>query len=223
METPPLRRRRGGVSELGLSDFQVEIASLFFSLPESAGFLLAGGGALIVQGIVPRPTEDLDFFTSRHLGNVAAASDALVAAVENCGWSVELLRTGPDFRRWAITGPEMVLVDLAVDSPATGSPAITIAGPALAPAELAVRKTLALFGRAEPRDFIDVYVLNQQFDPAETLEKAADIDLGFDISLFAQALRSHRRLDNADFPDIAVSITEVRAYFDTWAEELESP
>jgi hypothetical protein len=26
-----------------LSDFQVEVARLFFSLPESSGFLLAGG------------------------------------------------------------------------------------------------------------------------------------------------------------------------------------
>lgn len=68
------------MSDSGLSDFQVELANLFFSLPESAGFLLAGGGALIAQGIVARPTEDLDFFTSRNLGDVQAASDALIAA-----------------------------------------------------------------------------------------------------------------------------------------------
>lgn len=52
----------------GLSEFQIELAALFFSLPQSAGFLLAGGGALILQGIVARPTEDLDFFTSRQHG-----------------------------------------------------------------------------------------------------------------------------------------------------------
>ena len=49
----------------GLNSFQIAIANLFFSLPESQGFLLAGGGALIAQGIVPRVTEDLDLFTSR--------------------------------------------------------------------------------------------------------------------------------------------------------------
>lgn len=48
-----------------LSRFQFDVAKLFFSLPESAGFLLAGGGALIVQGIVARDTEDLDFFAHR--------------------------------------------------------------------------------------------------------------------------------------------------------------
>ncbi len=139
------------MSESGLSEFHVELANPFFSLPESAGFLLAGGGALIVHGIVPRPTEDLDFFTSHQLGSVEAASDALVAAVTERGWTVESKRTGDELRRWEVTGPEVVLFDLAVDSPAASTPTVTIAGPSFAPDELAIRKTLALFGRAEPR------------------------------------------------------------------------
>lgn len=210
------------MSDSGLSDFQLEIAHLFFSLPESAGFLLAGGGALIVQGIVERPTEDLDFFTTRALGSVAMAGDALVAAASDRGWVVELLRSGPEFRRWAITGPDTVLVDLAVDSPAVGAPAITIAGPALQPDELAVRKTLALFGRAEPRDFIDVYVLNQRFDRDDTLRRACEADPGFDLEVFAQILRSHRRLDEGDFPDIGVSVPVVRDYYENWADRLSN-
>lgn len=209
------------MSASGLSEFQIELANLFFSLPESAGFLLAGGGALIAQGIVPRPTEDLDFFTARNVGDVDAASDALSAAVVARGWTAELLRSAPEFRRWAITGPETVLVDLAVDSPATGAPTLTIAGPALGPAELVVRKILALFGRAEPRDFIDVYVLNQRFNRDDTLRKAAEADHGFDIAVFAQAIRAHQRIHDADFPDIDTPIQEIRRYFDDWADELD--
>lgn len=87
------------MSDARLSDFQVELANLFFSLPESAGFLLAGGGVLIAQGIVPRPTEDLDFFASRHAGSVEAASNALIAAVPARGWSHKLVRSGEEFRR----------------------------------------------------------------------------------------------------------------------------
>jgi hypothetical protein len=194
---------------------------VFFSLPESAGFLLAGGAALIAQGIVPRPTEDLDFFTSRHSGSVVAASDALIAAVTARGWTHELVRTGEEFRRWAITGPETVLVDLAVDSPASSTPTVTIAGPSFAPAELAIRKTLALFGRAEPRDFVDVYVLHQRFAREETLLMAAEVDPGFDLAMFAATLRTHGRIEDQDFPDVGVPITAIRAYFDAWAEELD--
>lgn len=36
---------------------------------------------------------------------------------------------------------------------------MTLLGPTLVPLELAGRKLLALFGRAEARDFADVYVL----------------------------------------------------------------
>ena len=34
-----------------LTDFQTEVTRLFFSLPASNGFLLAGGGALLANGL----------------------------------------------------------------------------------------------------------------------------------------------------------------------------
>ena len=43
--------------------FQIEVARLFFSLPTSGSFLLAGGAALLAQGLTSRPTQDLDLFT----------------------------------------------------------------------------------------------------------------------------------------------------------------
>jgi Nucleotidyl transferase AbiEii toxin, Type IV TA system len=47
-----------------LSAFQLEVARLFFALPASQGFLLAGGAALLAQHLTARATEDLDFFTA---------------------------------------------------------------------------------------------------------------------------------------------------------------
>lgn len=132
----------------------------------------------------------------------------------------------PEFRRLEITRPtsvpdqtEFVYVDLAVDSPPTAKPTITIAGPAFAPHELAIRKTGALFARAEPRDFTDVYALHQQFDRAEFLHDAADADAGFDLQVFVQVLRSHRRLRDEDFPETTASVEELRTYFDAWADQ----
>jgi len=142
-----------------LTPFRLDLAAVFFSLPGSGGFLLAGGGAMIAQGLVRRDTGDLDFFASRGHGDVPIASSALIAAVEGRGWQAEVLRSGAEFRRLAITRPaagpnecEVVYVDLAFDSLPSGAPTVTIAGPAMAPYELAVRKTLALYGRAEPRN-----------------------------------------------------------------------
>lgn len=90
-----------------------------------------------------------------------------------------------------------------------------------APDELAIRKTLALFGRAEPRDFVDVYVLHQRFDRDETLRKAAEADRGLDLAMFAATLRTDGRIEDQDFPDVGVPITAIRTYFDGWADELD--
>ena len=64
---------------------KVEIAKVFFDLPESVGFLLAGGGALIAQGLIERDTDGLDFFASRSSGNVDTASVALATAADSAG------------------------------------------------------------------------------------------------------------------------------------------
>lgn len=53
-----------------LTEFQTDVARLFFTLPASDGFLLAGGGALVAQRLTDRPTQDLDFFTAPGRGDV---------------------------------------------------------------------------------------------------------------------------------------------------------
>jgi hypothetical protein len=63
-----------------LTAFQMEVARLFFALPESEGFLLAGGAALLAQHLTARSTQDLDFFTAAERGHVSTARDALEAA-----------------------------------------------------------------------------------------------------------------------------------------------
>jgi len=52
------------MSGSSITDFQVEVARVFFAMPEAVSFLLAGGLALAAHGLTERPTEDLDVFTS---------------------------------------------------------------------------------------------------------------------------------------------------------------
>jgi nucleotidyltransferase AbiEii toxin of type IV toxin-antitoxin system len=72
--------------EILLTTFQLEVAQLFFSLPASHGFVLAGGAALIAQHLTSRPTQDLDFFTARE-ADVVAARDELMAAAHERRWA----------------------------------------------------------------------------------------------------------------------------------------
>lgn len=91
----------GGVQP-DLPAFQLEVARLFFALPASRGFLLAGGAALLAQHLTARPTEDLGFFTAPERGHVPAARDALETAVCQRGWTAERIHDSGTFCRMVI-------------------------------------------------------------------------------------------------------------------------
>ncbi|HWG62143.1 MAG TPA: nucleotidyl transferase AbiEii/AbiGii toxin family protein, partial [Streptosporangiaceae bacterium] len=191
----------GGDGGPGLVAFQAEVARLFFGLPESKGFLLAGGAALLAQHLTARPTEDLDFFTAPGRGRVPAARDALGEVTRLRGWSAERIHDSETFCRLVIRSDHgTVLVDLAVNAPPDSPPSITEAGPTLAPEELAGHKLLALFDRAAARDFADVYVLARRFGKDTLLTRATQIDAGFDRAVLADMLATLDRLSDTEIP-----------------------
>lgn len=208
------------MDEQALTEFQREIARLFFSLPESVGYVLAGGAALVASDLTARPTQDLDLFTHAPASAVATGRDALVNAVTNRGWTVTAISDTPTFCRLVIHGTEDLLVDLALDSPPTSPLTMTVLGPTLAPLELAARKLLALFGRAEARDFADVFVLAQRFDKQSLLTQAADIDAGFDRLVLAEMLTTLDRFNDDELPAESEVVPAIRAFFAAWATEL---
>lgn len=190
-----------GGSEPDLSAFHLEVARLFFTLPASQGFALAGGAALLAQHLTARPTEDLDFFTASERGHVPAARDALEAAASRRGWSVQRIHDSDAFCRMVIRSANAgVLVDLAVNAPPDLAPSVTPAGPTLAPEELAGHKLLALFDRAAARDFADVYVLAHRFGKDVLLARATQIDAGFDAKVLASMIATLDRFTDDDIP-----------------------
>jgi hypothetical protein len=99
-----------------LTVFQMKVARLFLALSESAGFLLAGGAALLAQYLTTRPTEDLDFFTAPERGHVLAARDALEEASHQRGWSAERIHDSDTLCRPTIQSPAQQVVGLQVPS-----------------------------------------------------------------------------------------------------------
>lgn len=213
-----------GETEPDLSAFQLEVTRLFFALPASQGFLLAGGAALLAQHLTARPTEDLDFFTAPERGHVPAARDALEAAASERGWSVQRIHDSDTFCRMIIRSIDAgVLVDLAlaVNAPPDLAPSATPAGPTLAPEELAGHKLLALFDRAAARDFADVYVLAHRFGKDVLLARATQIDAGFDTKALADMIATLGRFtdDEIPVPD-GSSAADLRTFYATWRSEL---
>ncbi len=209
----------------GLTPLQVQATRLFFSLPDSAGFAVAGGAALIAHGLIQRPTRDVELsLLDAQTSTVASAAAAFEEAIDSQGWSHRRVMDQQDFVRLALTGDsESLIIDLGRDSPAGEPVESTDLGPTLSARDLAARKTLALFGRAEARDFADVYDLALRYGRDRLLEWAASDDPGFDKQIFAEMLVTIDRLTDEDLPVDARGASAVSDYFHRWATEISAP
>jgi hypothetical protein len=209
------------MAEVALTELQREVLRIFFDLPESSGFVLAGGAALVASGLSERPTRDVDLFGSDPVIGVAGAADALETACVGRGWAIDRIQDSPTFRRSVVrTAHDELLVDLAVDSPPMGAPTITAYGPTYPPEELAARKLLALFDRAAARDFVDLHALSARFDLHRLIEVAAQLDSGFDPAVLVEMLASVSRFNDDEIAELGAEPTALRAFIDRWSDEL---
>lgn len=185
-----------------LTPLQRRIATIISGLPEAEQFALAGGAALIARGDVERQTRDLDFF-----GPAPADVDRLVPAVERAlegaGLDVTRIREGTGFSRLEVREhDEVTEVDLGADARLLPVERGEL-GPILAGEELAVDKILAVFGRAEARDFVDLSAVADRYGLEYLCRRALDKDRGFDPQVFREMLGRFVRLprDEFELPD----------------------
>ncbi|MFN2629649.1 MAG: nucleotidyl transferase AbiEii/AbiGii toxin family protein [Gaiellaceae bacterium] len=158
-----------------LSLLQEQVSEIIGGLDEAEGFALAGGAALIARGDVRRQTRDLDFF-----GLTAEAVDRLVSVAERAlcaaGLVVRQVQINPGFARLAVeSGDDRTELDLGADArlfPAEPGRLV----PTLRAEELAADKVLAVFGRAEARDFVDLMALEPRFGLEQLCALAVEKD-----------------------------------------------
>jgi hypothetical protein len=92
------------MSDGPLTDFQLEVARLFFTLPAAQAFALGGGAGLVAAGLTERPTRDLDFLAAESV--VGDARDELEGAAADQGWRTGRIRDEDTFVRLRIDGPD---------------------------------------------------------------------------------------------------------------------
>jgi hypothetical protein len=182
-----------------LTGLQREIAEIIANLESADGFALAGGAALILNGDVDRGTRDLDFFGLERT-DVDRLLPEVEDALQEAGLQVRRVREGMGFVRLSVErGDEVTEVDLAAD--ARLLPLERKAGlPVLSSRELAVDKVLAIFGRAEARDFVDLAAVVERYGFADLFRLAAEKDRGFSIDVFCEMLDRFGRLRRKEFP-----------------------
>lgn len=204
-----------------LSDLQRRVAEIVAGLPEASDFVLAGGGALIVRGDVDRLTRDLDFFTMDP-AQVDLLLPVLEDALRAAGWAVVEETVAAGFARFIVDdGVDRTGVDLAADArllPAEPSQF----GLLLSAEELAADKVLAVFGRAEARDFIDLAALEPRFGLDYLCRLALEKDVGFRQSVFLEMLGRFGRLPRDEFDVDDDTFQAIVRSVSRWRAELRS-
>lgn len=205
-----------------LSALQERVAVVLAELPEAEGFALAGGGALIVLGAVDRETHDLDFF-AEDAGAVDRLLPALESALAAANLAVERRQVAHGFARvLVIAGDDHTEIDLCVDyrlMPAEPCPV----GPALSLEELAANKLLALFSRAEARDFVDFAALEPRYGLEHLCRLAAEKDAGFDRAVLSETLDRLDRIPNDEFLLDDERLASLRRSVLGWQLQLARP
>jgi hypothetical protein len=191
------------------------------------GLALAGGYAVAAHGIGDRPSGDVDLFTSwQHRDEFPDLATAVVAALEDAGYKASVVMSAATFARLAVTGPDGAeeKVELSADWRAHDPVQLDV-GPVLHADDAVGNKVCALFGRALPRDFLDVdaALTSGRYTRERLLELAADADLGFDRLLFADALGALPQITDAAFAEYRIepaAIADMRHRFAQWRQDL---
>ncbi len=195
---------------------------------------VAGGVALNELLAAPRRSRDIDFFHDTDTA-LQVSWDADRALLERSGFEVGVLRERGGLVEARVTrGGDTVRVEWARDSAFRFFPLVQHAdlGLVLHPFDLATNKVLALVGRLEPRDWIDVIECDARLQPLGYLAWAAcGKDPGFNPkAILDDAARGGRysaaeihALDfGAEMPDAAVLSRRWHTILATAREAVDS-
>jgi Nucleotidyl transferase AbiEii toxin, Type IV TA system len=183
---------------------------------------------MIVHGFTDRPTHDVDLFTDIDPDEAIQVAAALRTELEREGLRVLPADRPPHTNRFVITDPDSGSACQVEVFPDGGRLRPTIhldIGPVLHPDDLAADKMLALWGRAEIRDYADVAALLDRYQPATLLELAAAKDTGFTPPRFANALDAIGRFDPEDWTAAGIDpdhATHLQNLFTAWSSELRA-
>ncbi|NDC37767.1 MAG: hypothetical protein EBZ48_06910 [Proteobacteria bacterium] len=207
-----------------ITKFQQKILSLL-APNRSEDSHLAGAAALHFEPNSARYSNDLDFFQDTEERVGAAFSKDSTTLVDQ-GYAVHPEMSQPGYIRATITkGKEETKIEWAHDSAWRFMPAVQNekCGYLLHPVDLAVNKVLALAGRDEPRDFLDILFCDQQILPLGALVwAAAGKDPGFTPRSLLELIKRRGKYQQADFERLMLTKkVELAALKTAWLSALE--
>ncbi|OGP76283.1 MAG: hypothetical protein A2V86_15120 [Deltaproteobacteria bacterium RBG_16_49_23] len=212
-----------------LTSIQKKILHCLSFLPDREAFYLTGGTALSAFFLHHRRSRDLDFFTPVE-DLILPFSQRLEAYLIKASLRVQRLRGFRSFVELSVNSEDdTTAVHFGLDSPfrfEQPSEFEEIPGVKVdSLIDIATNKLLTLFGRAELRDFIDVYFLiKEHYAKGYLMEKSAQKDPGFDLYWLGVAMERIDHLPD-DSPDMLLltrpcSMKEIKEFFRLWRKDI---
>jgi hypothetical protein len=212
---------------MALTEFQREILRFLAPSRLERESYVAGGAALNTQILAPRRSRDIDLFHDT-IEAVAKTVESDRALMEGHGFTLQFVREAPTFAEAVVKrGDQATLIQWVFDSAYRFFPLVTdeVLGLALHPFDLATNKVLAMAGRLEVRDFIDLISCCEHIQPLGYLVWAAcGKDPGFGPPSLLQEIRrggrySQVEIDLLDFEGTPPNAGEVSRQ---WRQQLQA-
>ncbi|MCL5408831.1 MAG: nucleotidyl transferase AbiEii/AbiGii toxin family protein [Candidatus Omnitrophica bacterium] len=181
-----------------LTELQQKIINTFKKLEEAKEFYFTGGSALAFYYLHHRISEDVDFFTSTE-DMIQIVSKKLENALKKQNIQIDTIRNFKSFVELiAKTQKETTKIHISLDSPYKIEKPVEKSQNFKVDSliDMAIGKLLALFVRAEERDFIDIYFLVKKgyFTLEQLIEKAFIKDPDLDKYYLAIAFEQVRNI-----------------------------
>lgn len=212
-----------------MDPLHARLARVGLAAAASYGFVLAGGYAVQAHGFLERVSDDVDLFTDvTDPTAFAEAVDRVSAAYRTDGFTVDVELLGDVFARFTVideTG-RSAKVEMGCDW-RSRPPAHLDIGPVLHPDDAVANKVTTLFGRAAPRDYLDVdaALASGRYTEERLLELAEEHDAGFDRPYFALALQAVDRWPDREYAVYGVNeeqIARMRERLKEWAGRISA-
>ncbi|MET0422258.1 MAG: nucleotidyl transferase AbiEii/AbiGii toxin family protein [Actinoplanes sp.] len=206
-------------------DLYRDVARVALAVATKHGFVLGGGVAWLVNGLVHRPTEDVDLFTDT-AGAVEAAAGEVAAALTEAGYRVvreegdELFEgMSADIQEFLVAAPDRALRLTLCRLDRQRAPVVMDLGPVMHLDDLIATKVAALVNRREVRDYIDVAAALERYPLDRIMALAHAADPALDADDIADAGRYLDRLDDMRFTLYGLDrrqITQLRERLAEW-------
>lgn len=203
-----------------LNDLQQKVLEKLFSANEiRRHFYLTGGTALAAFYLQHRYSDDLDLFT--HDISLDSIERVVEDLLRDMNTDFRCERRSPTFRRYLIDSSLQLDLVRDVDF-RIGSPQLIDNIMVDTKKNIAVNKVTALYGRLDPKDYVDLYFLLKEgeFDILELLKIGKNKDAGLEPFQWAKVIADVHSISILPKMIIKCDLSELKEFFSTLRDKV---